>query len=109
MVAAFRQPTTSSKFGKYEIQSLLQRNGFVTILLGSSPFSILGMKDGKGYLFSICSHGKKVPNVISTARDYTDHNPHRIIICVKSNSQYQFKELLPGGLVPFSLVPDGNE
>jgi hypothetical protein len=110
LVMATPNNRSSSRYGKFEIQSSLQCCGFTTILLSSSPFSILGMKDGKAHFFAICSHDKNLSDLISTIRRYTENCQHsRFIICIRIKSDYHYKELLPGGLVPFGLMPHGIE
>jgi len=101
---------SSSRYGKFKIQSSLRCYGFTTIQLSSSPFSILGMKDGKTHFFAICSNEKNLSDLISTIRRYTENCQNsRFIICIKVKSDYSYKELLPGGLVPFGLMPHGIE
>lgn len=68
------------------------------------------MKDGKAYFFAICSHEKNLTDLTSEIRKYTEnYQGTRVIICIRVNSDYNYKELLPGGLVPFSLMPHGIE
>jgi len=99
--------TYSTRYGKFEIQNILTRYGYQTFLSASHPVSVIGLKDGVGFLFCVCSHGKFIPDLVAAIRQHADLHPFRIIICVRENSGYQYRELLLGGLVPWQVDPDG--
>lgn len=99
--------TYSTRYGKFEIQTILQRNGFTTFLSSTQPISVIGVRNGYWYLFCVCSHGKFVPDLVSVIRSTTELQSQRIVICTREKSGFTFRELLAGGLVPFGVNVHG--